>query len=860
MRKMSKLLAVLLALMLLVGVVPASADAQHHYQTNVLTTALGVWVGQAPFLAAVPVDLTKEGTSTYPLLADKTWVVGETSITVKDGALTVTQSFDEKHVYNVDTTILTVVNSLADLKDVDARTGNAAFGEPISIADTLYGDDAVLVFVYDVISFYQAYDEYLDESPNYFWPDDYLRQTVPQADLFAKANSVKRADVQPTPEPTAEPVETATDATVATTTDVDEPAAEASAIDEAYLMYADGSWVNQYWGGEAGEGVTAINADITGEGDYTVGLEFAEPAEGLAFTALGIVNGEKTFPGYFIKINEIRVNGAAIETAKGYTSSDDGVCTRMNIYNEWVGALPEDARSFDGNTSDVNWMIVNKDDFASVSKVEVDFTLMKHAQDEAYLMYADASWAKQYWGGEAGEGVTATNAVVTGAGDYTVGLEFAEPAEGLAFTALGIVNGEKTFPGYFIKINEIRVNGAAIETAKGYTSSDDGVCTRMNIYNEWVGALPEDARSFDGVTEDATWMIVNKDDFASVSKVEVDFTLVPLTDEAYLMFADGAWAKQYWGGEAGEGVTATNAVIDGPGVYTVGLEFAEPAEGLAFTALGVVNGEKTFPGYYINVTDIVINGEPVQVGKGYTSSDDGVCTRQNIFNEWVAELPDDARRADGDMEGASWIVVDKEAFASVKSIEVTFEYIYGVPAQKEEAKLSEEQVTEMLSAEYHAYFGCQTTSYIFRNVWNDASYGKDTEPTFFARLTGWDADSNAVDYGGVFEDVTITGNGTYTVSVTTGDMGFGNDETFRLLFASTDIPAALVEEGYVTISDVKVKIGDARTQEYTELTMDDYVRITLLDEYNQSEAPFGYTVPGPNTTISITFTVDGLAN
>ena len=205
MRKMSKLLAMLLALMLLVGVVPASADAQHHYQTNVLTTALGVWVGQAPFLAAVPVDLTKEGTSTYPLLADKTWVVGETSITVKDGALTVTQSFDEKHVYNVDTTILTVVNSLADLKDVDARTGNAAFGEPISIADTLYGDDAVLVFVYDVVSFYQVYDEFLDESPNYFWPDDYLRQTVPQADLFAKANSVKRADVQPTPEPTAEP-------------------------------------------------------------------------------------------------------------------------------------------------------------------------------------------------------------------------------------------------------------------------------------------------------------------------------------------------------------------------------------------------------------------------------------------------------------------------------------------------------------------------------------------------------------------------------------------------------------------------------------------------------------------------------
>ena len=59
---------------------------------------------------------------------------------------------------------------------------------------------------------------------------------------------------------------------------------------------------------------------------------------------------------------------------------------------------------------------------------------------------------------------------------------------------------------------------------------------------------------------------------------------------------------------------------------------------------------------------------------------------------------------------------------------------------------------------------------------------------------------------------------------------------------------------------MSVKIGDARTVEYTEITTDgDYARITLLDEYNQSAEPFGYTVPGPDTTITITFTVSGLA-
>ena len=58
--------------------------------------------------------------------------------------------------------------------------------------------------------------------------------------------------------------------------------AEAAPGAVGYLMYADGSWAYQYWGdAEAPEGVTPINADITGAGEYTVGLEFAEEAAGL---------------------------------------------------------------------------------------------------------------------------------------------------------------------------------------------------------------------------------------------------------------------------------------------------------------------------------------------------------------------------------------------------------------------------------------------------------------------------------------------------------------------------------------------------------------------------------------------------
>ncbi len=638
-----------------------------------------------------------------------------------------------------------------------------------------------------------------------------------------------------------------------------EAATEEAAGPFAYIMYADAAWAKQYWGTDA-EGVTASNAAVTGAGEYTVGLTFDGAAEGLAFAALGIQDGETALPNYTIEVKAIRVNGADVAFTKGYTSSDDGVVTRMNLYNEWVTELPADARSFDGSLEGAAPIAVNKDDFASVETVEIDFVLHQYAQDVAYLMYADSAWANQYWGGDAPEGVTAKNAVVEGFGDYSVGLEFATPAEGLAFAALGLTTGEKTYPGAYLKINAIRVNGADVAFTKGYTSSDDQICTRMNIYNEWVTDLPEDAHSFDGTVEGASPIIVSKDDFASVTSVEVDFSLMPVTDTAYIMYADAGWVKQYWFADA-EGVTPTNATVDGPGTYTVGLAFDTPAEGLAFMAVGIVNGEKTFGGYFIDVTDVKVNGESIAVGKGYTSSDDQICTRENLYNEWVAELPKDARRADGDLEGAAPIVVDKEAFASVSTVEVTFNYIYGkAPEKNEDAPLTEDEAKELMANGFNAYIGVQgKDTYVFRNAWND-NYGmNDEEHPYFYRLTGWDADNNAVDYGGTFEDAEIKANGDYTVSLTTGEMGFGSTQAFNLLFVSTNIPSKLVKDGFLTIDNVRVKVGDAATKELTHVnTSGDYVQISLIDTYNIGEAEFGYTVPGAGQSIAITFTVAGM--
>ncbi|MDO5326081.1 MAG: hypothetical protein Q4G00_05075, partial [Clostridia bacterium] len=648
--------------------------------------------------------------------------------------------------------------------------------------------------------------------------------------------------------------------------------AEAPADDDApvaYIMYANGDWSASYWNDGTETPVIAKNDVLNHSGLHTVGLDFtateAGEAAGLAFAAIGIKDGEAQLPNYTIEIKEIRVNGEAIPFEKGYTSSDDGVETRMNVYNEWVSELPADARSFDGSLDGAAPIIVDKELFGAVKTIEIDFVLHQFPIDTAYIMYADAAWANQYWYDGNEYPVTAKNAQIDGFGDYTVGLEFNEEAQGLAFAALGIVNGEKTYPGAYLQINEIRVNGEAIPFEKGYTSSDDGITTRMNIYNEWVSEVPADARSFDGTTEDAKPIIVDKEAFAAVKSVEVDFSLVPVTDTAYLMFADSSWTNQYWYDGNEYPVVPTISQVNGPGEYIVGLEFNEPAQGVAFAAVGIVNGENTFNGYYIDVTEVKVNGEPIELGKGYTASDDGITTRENLYNEWVSEIPADARRADGDLEGASAIIVDPAAFTDVKTIEVTFNYIYGKPIEKSaDAPLTDDEIAQIKAASYNAYSGIQTEKYTFRNEWNEANYGRDSEanPGFFGRLTGWDADNNAVDFGGAFEDAVIDHNGEYTVTMTTGDMGFAEDDTkIRMLFVSTDIPSRAVAEGIITISDVKVKIGDGRTQDYTDIsTAGTYARITLLDEYNLSSEPVSYTMPiGPNTPIVISFTVSGLA-
>ncbi|MCD8187173.1 MAG: hypothetical protein LUD57_00815 [Ruminococcus sp.] len=170
---------------------------------------------------------------------------------------------------------------------------------------------------------------------------------------------------------------------------------------DAYLAIVNGQWWVQYWGNNDDEGsMLAYDAGvvaITGDGDYTVsvtadtnGFRYDVTGDangdyiplGCSFAALMVNDGTTLYPDMTIEITSIRVDGTAIPLiAKNYTTSDDGVEMRTNIYNEWVSDenTPEDAHDANGvitDTTGYSAQIIDPSAFDDGwTTVEVDFTV-----------------------------------------------------------------------------------------------------------------------------------------------------------------------------------------------------------------------------------------------------------------------------------------------------------------------------------------------------------------------------------------------------------------------------------------------------------------------------------------------------
>ena len=152
----------------------------------------------------------------------------------------------------------------------------------------------------------------------------------------------------------------------------------------------------------------------------------------------------------------------------------------------------------------------------------------------AWIMYQSADYTKSYSIGDTYDptnktkGIKDKNVIITGAGTYTVSLDFTEcgEAKGVAFSALGISNGEDLFPGYTISIDKILINNSPYQSnGKEFTTSDDKHCTRVNLYNAWVNDLPKEARTPDGDFTDCSAQIMDISDKTSISNISITFTV-----------------------------------------------------------------------------------------------------------------------------------------------------------------------------------------------------------------------------------------------------------------------------------------------------------------------------------------------
>ena len=305
-----------------------------------------------------------------------------------------------------------------------------------------------------------------------------------------------------------------------------------------------------------------------------------------------------------------------------------------------------------------------------------------------------------------------------------------------------------------------------------------------------------------------------------------------------------------------------NAEITGYGQYQVGLDFTGTAtgkaEGISFTAVILENAAKLMPYTIVTVDKVEVNGSEIALGKGYANDEEGHI-RCNLYNSWVSELPNDARRADGDLTDATPMMVNPEDLASVETIMVTFTLSEGeAPVVDEGPELPPVDK----NGTYNAYFGVQTAAYSFRDPWDSESYGLETE--YFNQITGWDADNNAVVRAGTIHDTVIEGNGTYSVSLT--DFNFDDGaETLNLLYVSTDIP----KTGEIVISNVTVFMDgkevygpSSRDYMFAEAFLDPDTKTTMKplcinlwsSDLKKGEL-FSYKMP--TTSIEIQFTVSG---
>lgn len=178
-------------------------------------------------------------------------------------------------------------------------------------------------------------------------------------------------------------------------------------------------------------------------------------------------------------------------------------------------------------------------------------------------------------------------------------------------------------------------------------------------------------------------------------------------------------------------------------------------------------------------------------------------------------------------------------------------------------------VTASAAEEFNAYIGFQTTVYSFRNGWDDGNYGMESgyhdyiivwgsgdapEETFPDYEDNFDYDIGGYVLDATYDDVTVDGNGTYTVTASDIDWALDKASDFNLVFVSTDAP----NDGSIVCTEAKI-IVDGKVVKTVENPVCDetqkYFNISLANTWNSDIG--GYGLDYPTAELAIEFTIEG---
>ncbi len=246
----------------------------------------------------------------------------------------------------------------------------------------------------------------------------------------------------------------------------------------------------------------------------------------------------------------------------------------VSIYNtywdeKWGGTNgPDGHRAWD-NAESAHWLIINPDDIVAGDTIEVDFMFAEKAgekpdadeplrvlgegpnipgyvvkldsasniQLDAWLYFADGNWWPQRTSIDQKDNhVIASDAVVTGQGSYTVGLEFDDTyswqhpdgAVGISSSYLKIENGEVELPNHFVQITDIRLDGTSVAFNNNLTApftwdDSDTNDTAVPLYLGWMNDQDHNKWNRRDWADDATCAVLDPALVNGTGNIEIDF-------------------------------------------------------------------------------------------------------------------------------------------------------------------------------------------------------------------------------------------------------------------------------------------------------------------------------------------------